>query len=172
MKTNKLTLYLSIIYLVLFSSVITAQELNIKGRWNFKFTYSRVESNIGVTTKQEIKSNYGIEVNYGIFKTIEPNIFYSITISDFIIHHYGLGLNYQLLPHFIEANDFRFDLYIAAKIGQFKVSDSNWHDWEYGIGPGLNFYLLQNLGLFTEFSFGKYFFEDNNRLRFGLSYKF
>lgn len=172
MKTNKFISLILFIIINIHSS--RAQDSYIEKRWSIKASYSNIESNVGVATKQEIKSNYGLEVNYGAWNIIEPNLFLNFTISDFNIDvvHYGLGSNFHLLPLFIKSDDFRFDFYVAARLGKFNVSSSDWNDWEYGFGPGLNFYIFKHWGVFGEFYYGKYFFEDNTKFRFGLCYKF
>jgi hypothetical protein len=81
------------------------------------------------------------------------------------------------LPFFIKENDFRFDLYISGKYGgmYFNTDDNYYYhgnESEYGIGGGLSFYFTKHLGLYIEYTYGKYFFNDNDKLRYGITFKF
>jgi hypothetical protein len=90
---------------------------------------------------------------------------------------YGINCGLQLLPFLIKEDDFRFDFYITGKFGGFYLSSPPNHfshgtNLEYSIGPGISFYLSKHLGLFAEYCYGKYYFNDKTNLRYGLTLKF
>jgi hypothetical protein len=172
------------------------QESYIKNRVNFKTGYSRYATNRSVISNGKLKAltvgNYRIEANYGISNLIETGIYVGYSKFDsFRINwadtsfnfkncstpFYGINCNFHLLPFLIKEDDFRFDLYISGKFGGlFFASPTGFFPtgsaFEYGIGGGLSFYIWKHLGVYAEYTYGKYFFRDNSNLRYGLTMKF
>lgn len=172
------------------------QESYIKSRLNFKTGYSRYTTNNGVVSNGKVKAltvgNYRIEANYGISNLIETGIYVGYSKFDsFRINwadtsfnftacptpFYGINCNFHLLPLLIKEDDFRFDLYLSGKFGGlFFDSPTGFFPtgsaFEYGIGGGLSFYIWKHLGVYAEYTYGKYFFRDNSNLKYGLTMKF
>lgn len=168
------------------------QESYIKNRWNYKAGYSRYRTNTSINNKAITVGNYRIEANYGILDLIETGVYlgYSkfetlkIDWSDSTIYNkncpalfYGVNCNIHLLPLLVKENDFRFDLYLTGKLGGLYISSPKGyypqgHDAEYGLGGGVSFYIWKHLGVYAEYSYGKYFFKDYSKFRYGLTMKF
>jgi len=196
---NKSQLKKAVFFLVVSSLFILnsyAQDSYIKNRWNIKAGYARYNKDF----RQEKVGNYRIEVNYGILNHIEIGAYIGYSKFDYYreitadsIHKaymvednntpfYGISFNFHILPFLIKKDDFRFDLYVTGKFGgiyftkpapfqyTFKFKEGN--IYEYGIGGGLSYYLGKHLGVFTEYCYGKYYFGDRNKLRYGLTLKF
>jgi hypothetical protein len=197
MKTN-------VILLILFISQITtmclAQNLSIKSRWNAKlgfFSYPARNENSSITPTLRG------EVNYGIHKFIEVGPYLGIGMVEALIHYtptassgetkfmpfYGINANFHIFPFLVKKDDFRFDLYLAGKIGGHYCNipagnyPSSGNMAEYGIGLGFSFYIFNRLGIFAEYSYGQYDFFDESKygygepvspfaLRYGLTMKF
>lgn len=168
------------------------QDSYIKDRWNFKAGYSLYKTNKSINNKTVSVRNYRIEANYGIFNYIEAGVYagYSkfetrkIDWSDTTIFRknspalfYGVNCNIHLLPLLVKEDDFRFDLYLTGKMGGLYITSPvgffpHGNESEYALGGGVSFYLFKHLGLFAEYSYGKFFFKDNEKFRYGLSLKF
>ena len=87
--------------------------------------------------------------------------------------YYGVNCNYQLIPLLVKEDDIRFDLYITGKLGGVYGSYFQKKSFaEYRIGGGFSFYLLKHIGLFTEYSYGKFNLLNSKIFRFGLTMKF
>lgn len=163
-----------------------AQDSYIKNRWNIKTGYARYTNGVRLNDKVLTNGNYRLEVNYGVSNNIEAGIFggYSKfdanslpSISGYSAAFYGINCNLHLLPFLIKEDDFRFDLYITGKLGGFYLSSPSNHfshgnNAEYGLGAGISFYLYKHLGVYAEYCFGKYYFKDDTKLRYGLTLKF
>lgn len=184
------------LFLILLSNLILTfsfgQDSYLKNRWNFKVGYSRYGTNRSINYKQITAPNYRIEANYGIRNLIEPGVYFgyskfesskinwgdsTIMQNDSPAFFYGINCNFHLLPLFVKEDDFRFDLYLTGKIGGLYIASPtgfvpNGSESEYGLGGGLSFYLWKHLGVYVEYSYGKYFFKDNSKLRYGLTTKF
>lgn len=180
----------------IFLSNSFSQNSYIKNRWNFKVGYARYRT--GITKYESNKSkeltvgNYRIEANYGILNYLEIGAYFgysrfdffkinwadtTVSIKKYNTPFYGVNCNFHILPFLIKKDDFRFDLYITGKYGglYFTIPGNHnlhGHQNEYGIGAGFSFYIWKHFGLFTEYCFGKYFYDDKNKLRYGLSLKF
>ncbi|MFZ4726753.1 MAG: hypothetical protein ACOYMD_15065 [Paludibacter sp.] len=197
MKVQRFLLFLLILQCVLSTK---AQTLSINGRWNAKlgfFSYPARNENSSITPTLRG------EVNYGINKFIEIGPYLGVGMVDALIYYnemsaygetkfmpfYGINANFHILPFLVKKDDFRFDLYLAAKIGGHycNIPEGNYPSSgnmaEYGIGLGFSFYLFNRLGLFTEYSYGQYDFFDESKygygepvspfaLRYGLTMKF
>jgi hypothetical protein len=196
-------------FLILFQCFqsVNAQDSNIKGRWNGKlgyYNYPKRDAKGGSSITPTIR----MEANYGFTKYIEAGAYIGLARPESLVFEYtdsttsalgkftfmpsyGANVNFHLLPLFIEKNDFRFDLYVAAKLGGHycSVPEGNFpahgHMTEYGIGLGFSFYLFKHLGIFAEYSYGQYDYFDETAnyfirfnpvpptaLRYGLTMKF
>lgn len=146
--------------------------------------------------------NYRIEANYGILNYLEIGGYIGYSKFDYfrsIIRDsintgaysvepnntpfYGANFNFHILPFLIKKDDFRFDLYVTGKLGGLYFTKPAYilHNgqtfkkgniYEYGIGGGLSYYLGKHLGVFAEYCYGKYYFQDDSNFRYGLVLKF
>jgi hypothetical protein len=194
----KLNILLILILCTAFQSS-EAQNL-IKYRYNVKLSYAQYRPMFSSNPKP---GNVRIECNYGLLKNLETGIysgysrFYSLSnhqvttgsnIGRVNSLFYGITANFHLLPFLVKKDDFRFDFYLTGKLGgnyYFSKPDyfpARGHRTEYNVGLGLSFYLWKHLGLFSEFSFGKFSYYGKFHpsfinsiqpgLRFGLTYKY
>ncbi|MBN1118301.1 MAG: hypothetical protein JXA77_13915 [Bacteroidales bacterium] len=175
----------------LFSSV-KSQELLIEGRVNIKLSHFRygIPKETKYWNYNNGKSCYWVEVNYGIQKYIETGVylgytrFFDNTVVDIgesfnpsekntFGYSVGANINFHIIPFLINEDDFRFDAYLSTKAGLTYFTFSEGSDYlnkayfRYGTYCGVSFYLLNNLGLYSEFGYGNEGF-----LKFGLSFKF
>ncbi|MBN2521592.1 MAG: outer membrane beta-barrel protein [Bacteroidales bacterium] len=190
-----------IIFFLLLNSLIIinayTKQSYIKNRWNFKVGYSRIKTGThisGNNTKKIEVGNYRISANYGILNFFEVGGYlgYSRFRTYEIVSQsseykeieytntpfYGINANFHLLPFFISKDDFRFDLYVTGKFGgHFYFTPNNYypargHISDYGIGIGIAFYLWKHIGIFAEYNYGKYDYDNQTDLRYGLTLKF
>ena len=191
--------------LVIFQCVLSthAQNSLIKGRWNGKFGINWLPK---ADEASAIRPAVRFEANYGITKYIEAGLYAGAAFPQGMIYEftengiagygtftvmptYGINVNFHPLSLLIKKEDFRFDLYIAAKFGGHYCSiaegnvPSHGNMAEYGVGLGFSFYIFQHLGLFVEYSYGQYDYFDEVKfsfrnpvpptaLRYGLTLKF
>ena len=164
------------------------QESYIKGRWNIKAGYSIYKTQFLFSSKSVNNNNYRLELNYGLRNKIEtgvyagysrimiyepwtsgpPGSFVGSTVKAFF---YGVNCNYHLLPLIIKEDDFRFDLYLTGKLGGISI-ERHGSQPEYSVGGGAAFYLFRHIGPFVEYSYGKFYYNDHEKIRYGLSLKF
>lgn len=161
-----------------------AQDSYIKNRWNIKTGYARYTNGNRLNNRIQTNGNYRLEVNYGVSDIIEAGFYtgYSkfdsgFTLDKYSAIFYGVNCNLQFLPFLIDESDFRFDFYVTGKLGGLYIASptnhySHGNYVEYGIGPGTSFYLSKHIGVFVEYCYGKYYFNDNIKFRYGLSIKF
>lgn len=164
-----------------------AQDSYIKERWNAKLGYSNsffteIEYQARLDSYTSSKPMALFDVGYGISKHFEvggtlgfsPYIRSEydgrITKQDNHLYLFGAQANYHILPHWVESDDFRLDLYLSGKAGGyidqnlvFNQTDFNGY---YGIYAGSAFYLKKHLGLFAEVGYGNF-----TNLRYGLTWK-
>lgn len=179
------------------------QASYIKNRWTIKTGFARNNSGITGVPEGVFAGNLRAECSYGISNFIEAGAYLGYSIIDvytnmifnssgfrtsasvegYSMPSYGIGVNFQVLPLFIKKDDFRFDYYITARYGGNYITspkDYYWHGAysEYGIGNGFAFYPLPHVGIYIEYSFGKYHLnkeiepKENSKLRYGLIFKF
>jgi hypothetical protein len=180
---------------------LLAQYSYINKRWNIKLGYARYYAGNHVGRHFYIfddgnTGNYRIEANYGTLNFIESGAYFGYSkftylreivpdsfntggysVEDNNTFFYGIGINLHILPFLIKADDFRFDLYLTAKLGGFyftKPTDYSiyGHPIELLFGGGLSFYPGKHIGLFMEYCYGKYPYGDKTNLRYGLTFKF
>jgi len=190
------------ILLLIFGFIIHnafTQNFYIKDRINIKVGVSIYPPLL----HNEKPVNIRIEMNYGFSRFLEAGAY--LGYSKFYAYpfnggngyaptpFYGVNSNLHILPLFVKQEDFRFDFYLTGKLGgnYYFTPDKKWrpargHRTEYGIGLGLSFYLFKNLGLFTEYSLGRFsYFKQSfllgpdyyatgvqKNLRFGLTFKY
>ena len=199
-KIRKLALLLLLGHLIITNAF--SQDSYLKNRWNIKAGYSRQLKYTPYGGYYYFESNrisnLRFEINYGITDYLETGIYAGLSLMEipivtridtgnvhsmsasydmFVTPFYGLTFNFHLLPFLIKQNDFRFDLYATGKYGGLFTTSKEEYDLhgfvtEYGIGGGLSFYPWKHLGFYTEYCFGKFFFEDNKNFRYGLTIKF
>jgi len=197
---RELSLLLLISNLITFNTY--SQDSYLKNRWNIKVGHSRMAKykpyQYYFLPGENKISNLRFETNYGITDFLEAGVYGGLSLMEipvitedvvgnnisryysfdmFLTPFYGLTINFHLLPFIIKKEDFRFDIYATGKIGGLfttsKVEyDLHGFESEYGIGGGISFYPWKHVGFYTEYTFGKYFFQDNKNLRYGLSIKF
>jgi hypothetical protein len=182
------------LYIFILSNLIVicsyGQDSYIKHRWNFKASYSRYNTNIRTYRERIQVGNFRIEANYGIRKFIETGVYLGYSKINSIGHRdsiltlterpaifYGINCNLHLFPLFVKENDFRFDLYLTGKYGGLTfTSPKSFYpggtESEYSLGVGGSFYLTKHLGVYGEYTYGKYFFKDNSKFRYGITLKF
>ena len=197
MKYIFTTLFILTFYSTSFG-LIKAQESYISNRLNIKIGYSNYSEGYKINNEIQTTPHLRLECNYGLFQFLETGAYLGISSfeitggtreeyskDEYLTPFYGININFHLLPFFIKANDFRIDFYLAGRFGGRYITTPdnyyyNGHYNEYGIGPGISFYLLKHVGIFTEFYLGKFHFKefvsenikDNDMIRFGLSFKF
>lgn len=189
----------TIIFLLLAFGTSLVQAQNIKNRINFKTGFSRYNSISKVNNEFEKVPNISFDVNYGILKFLETGI--NLGFSKFDVYYinqfstsyrkekslatyYGANVNFHILPLFVEAEDFRFDFYATAKIGERHLSGEEGNvpknEFIWASGLGMSFYPWKKTGFFVESTYGKYNFHDafvesftdNINWRYGLTFKF
>ncbi len=97
---------------------------------------------------------------------------------------YGFNINFHFLPFITEGKLLKFvDTYISAnygtnymKLGPYmsggvEIVETSYNT-DQGIGGGIALYPIDKLGIFTEYTFGHYFFKGNHRFKVGLIYRF
>jgi hypothetical protein len=180
-----------------------AQNLSIKGRWNGKFGINWLPK---ADETSSIRPAIRFEANYGITKYIEAGLYAGAAFPQGMIYEftensisgygtftvmptYGINVNFHPLTLLLKKEDFRFDLYLAAKFGGHYSSiaegniPSHGNMAEYGVGLGFSFYIFKHWGLFAEYSYGQYDYFDEAKfsfknpvpptaLRYGLTMKF
>lgn len=191
-KNETLRRFIIAFVLTLFFIDGYCQTSYIKNRWNFKVSYAKYLTGRRIGDKNETTGKWRFEGNYGILNFIETGVYFgfsnfqtSYPRDTYLTPSYGINVNLHIIPMFIKANDFRFDLYLSGKYGgRYITTPSNYfihgHYDEYGIGGGISFYLWDHIGIFTEYSFGKYHLvdfgkmtlKDNTKFRYGLTFKF
>lgn len=98
----------------------------------------------------------------------------------FMCHALTLELNSRIhiMPIFVNT-PLRFDLYVSPKImsvSKYFPSNSTQNEWSkpylnYGIGLGLKYMISKKIGTFVEMSTGKFFPNENKRLKLGFTLK-
>ncbi|HEX2921625.1 MAG TPA: outer membrane beta-barrel protein [Bacteroidales bacterium] len=172
--------------ILLFTLSAPAQDSYLKKRWNIKLGYSTYTS-MFLNIKPVNNNNYRLELNYGVLNNIETGVYagYSkmlvsipgrttglIESSSPVTFFYGVNFNYHLLPLVIKEDNFRFDLYLTGKAGGMNIEHNYLNQFEYSLGGGAALYLFKHFGGFVEYTYGKYYYKDQTKLRYGLSVKF
>lgn len=166
---------------------------NIKDRWNIKAEYS-IPIGPGAKFDYDKVKGYKLQLNYGFLDNVEAGIYggYSnIHLSERISPNgtrgytrsgffYGVNCNYHLLPYLIKKNDLRFDLYVTGKLGGVTIKSTKSYE-EHCLGGGAAIYLFEHLGIFGEYTFGKFYNTPprniydrplNKKLNIGVAIKF
>jgi len=183
-------LFLILVAFILSHNFVSGQSISNPEKWNIKVGYAKygiAKWIVTTTSVTQLKDdNIRIELNHKLVNTIDAGVYIGYSKFRLIdsvadeqrIHtpFYGVNCNVHLLPYLIN-HDSRFDLYLTAKFGGYYfMSPPNFYmrgsRVEYGLGVGLTYNVLKNIGLYCDYSWGKYFFNDVFKLRYGLSVKF
>ena len=189
MKTKTPFLLITFIFgLLLVQQCAFSQTSYIKNRWNFQAGYvPDLRKNMSPKANQ-----FRVSANYGIFNFVELGAYLGGSkylqfsrppqtgIRDAYAPVYGINVNAHLLPFMVKKEDFRFDLYLAAKFGGYYYSskETDYFQgayWQYFIGGGVAFYPFDHLGLFAEYGYENRALNNgisHNILQVGVSLKF
>ena len=176
---------------LIFSFVVlqmSAQDSYIKNRWNIKLAY---QTNISDNSGSITNPYYHLGANFGIIENMElgVNAAYSFSaLTNYKSLKYNVNYNFQILPFFIKADDFRFDFYLTAKggvttdfIGEYSltmngttetVAAHRLHYFYYAFGAGAAFYPFKHVGVYGELTYEEYDMTKAWFLKYGLSVKF
>jgi len=196
-KINKTSIILAMTFFISLS--VFSQDSYIKNRWNFKLAGSmgplynmshkkapqfRVEANYGLLKNLEVGGYAGLSPYWSYKRSsIDPITGYPLyTSKKAIAPFYGVNANFHLLPFLIKKDNFRFDLYLAAKGGGYYISGNNsqWYkglQWQVFLGGGLAFYPWKHLGIYSEYGYEtKHYPTSKDKftsvIRFGLTFKY
>lgn len=181
-------LLLPILTMLFLSTGVYAQDKSfIKDRWTINASVIPDQKSPGRTPRHEFK----LSAHYGVNKFLESGLyigtakyFYmiddynSLGIGDKIL--YGVSAKAHLLPFVIDAEDFRFDLYLNTRIGvdhypETMLPGISGNTFRFHGGAGLAFYPFKHLGLFTEYGYDNHGIldaTDHWSWEFGVVYKF
>jgi hypothetical protein len=171
----------NIFFLLFISFFFSAHSIAQKSRWTLKTAYAHYSTNLyvgkGFQSLNKKTGNYQLELNYSILNSLETGVHFGYSkynpfmTCQFLV--YGININYSLLQQLINNDNLRFDFYFTGKLGgNYNINPIyNNNVIEYGLGAGISYYPFKRLGLFSDFSWGQYFFEDNKKFRAGLIYK-
>ena len=168
---------------------VSAQDSYIKNRWNIKLAYqTRTSENHLYRINNPF---YYLGGSYGILNHLECGVNLAYSGGDFSANRlkYFANCNLHILPFFIDAEDFRFDLYVTAACGAVTyfygpsemvfpdgtseyIPPHNTHKFYYGGGAGAAFYPFKHIGIFAEYTYEKYYLTEAMFLKYGLSVKF
>lgn len=176
--------------LALVTLQLSGQDSYIKNRWNIKLSHKMMQG------KNELviynAPFYHLGVNYGLHKHLEFGVNTAFSSSSLGIRkrlQYYANCNFHILPFFVDSDDFRFDLYIISKVGGITFfhpahtttnNDGNpvdieahrTHNFFYGGGAGIAFYPLKHVGVFSEYTFEKFYNTESMFFKYGLCVKF
>lgn len=140
---------------------------------------------------------YGLEANYSFARNIDFGVYiayskllhpyfevfdtqhYSFDSSKAVF--YGIKTKFHLMPLLFHQNNSRFDIYANVRAGYVSEywrfafgSDSYEHKngFEIGAGLGISYMLSKQFGIFGEYSYGKFYNDNNSLLKGGLIFKF
>lgn len=194
LKTISIFFYFSTFWGVFLAN---AQSDYIKGRWSVQAGHSKYKDfGKKLYGKTLGMSDYRLAVNYGITTHLEMGIYGGIAqtanlapldsnFTGFLVYNsspsFGIQAQYHLLPYWIKSNDFRFDLYVKGSFGFRKTkhrlsAENNGIFPEYAAGIGAAFYVLKNVGIYGDYTYGKFNTVRNSlqrsALRYGIVVKF
>ncbi len=189
-----------LILLVLLLYVPAQAFCLLPGRWTIKTAYSKSylwehEIRVYFANQPENTPSNG---EYKIYKTYNPMLTFELNraLTRFLeigaylgyspieikllpeprhsskddLLSFGLNANYQILPHYIQADDFRIDCYLSGKLGSTnqKGNPLKWYSYlDYGLYAGAAFYLGRHWGIHAEYGFS-----NHTTFRYGLCWKF
>ena len=188
MKTsNKTRLIILLAWLIFSISSFAQDDSYIKGRWTV---------NLGIVPDIEYfkhgvfpRNQLMLSTHYGFGKYLEVGGYCGISKYAYFNQDYdymgmrnkimyGLSAKAHLLPIVIDAQDFRFDLYVNTRTGIDHFSGANSlyqkNVFRFHGGAGLAFYPYKHLGLFTEYGYDNHVINglDHWSWEFGVVYKF
>lgn len=172
-----------LIAILLIASALTlnAQEENRKNRIKVNISYSSYQSNTSSGASIDASEidfdrmgNYQINAIYVFPKIIEFGVYGGYSRNWFNYYNVGINAYIQILPFVLPKPTKRLDVYAIGKIG--KTFEEGYYGgfsgfWEYsgGLGAGIYPFSKKRLGLFAEYTMGKYFFKENDNFKFGIS---
>jgi hypothetical protein len=194
---TKIKILLSCLCLSFASQVLSqlnAQETVSAGRFSYNLGYSRFvvgkKSSIqggDQKMKNITTGNLRLETNYRINNYFEAGAYIgfsnyetiiigedliSFTMKKYLAPSYGIKLNFQGLSYLTKNEDLRLKIYLTCKYGgqYFKMAQINRP--EYGTGLGISYNIWRHLGIYGEYSVGKYYVNSNTNFRYGLIVRF
>ncbi|MDX9696831.1 MAG: hypothetical protein RBT49_13660 [Bacteroidales bacterium] len=96
-------------------------------------------------------------------------------------YFYGVNGELQLLPFLIKTDRLRFQMYFPVQFGlvsqcitTLKTNTTNWDKpvFEIGTGLGLGYNFIENIGIFGEYRFGRFYNQRNLQWKVGLNFSF
>lgn len=166
--------------------IASALTLNVQGetrknRIKVNISYSSYQSNTSSGASIDASEidfdrmgNYQVNAIYVFPKSIELGIYGGYSRNWFNYYNLGINANIQILPFVLPKLTKRFEVYAIGKIG--KTFEEGYYGgfsgfWEYsgGLGTGIYLFSKKRLGLFAEYTMGKYFFKENDNLKFGIT---
>lgn len=181
MTTNDKKKITGITVLLLLIAIIPVNAYAQKDmRWNIKASYSSYVSITNGSAKNIKYPGFRAEANYSITSYLEAGIYAGFLYADFVgstLHPtYGINVNFHVLPLIVKDSKLRFDPYVTGKFGGMYLRfPTPVHDSEYGLGVGLAYYIWKNVGIYAEYSYGKYYHggkPQRNSFRYGVSFRF
>ena len=191
-----------LLLMVFASHQLVAQNVEISNKWNIRVSHAKYENAADFSSSFRAELNYGFVDNLktGVYfgvgwidlpydaKEIQPNLF-SYSVETRIALQYGINIRYNFLPLFVNAGDYRFELYAVASFGSKTIMnvpenyeglyfsmvypDGTEHffieeyypnkkfDPEFGAGFGATFYLTRKMGAFCEMTWGKFHYSNS-----------
>ncbi len=179
-----------------------SQENYINKKWKIKAASSSNKTAVIAGNSNEYKKadNYQLELSYGLQNYLELGFYGGYSLNTGVLSNltnitYGFNINLHILPFITKGKILKFvDTYVTANWGshfyKIDIGDNiggygnlgkekppirikrESYIAEHGLGLGAAIYPLEKLGIFTEFVFGTYFYQDNKRFRTGLIYRF
>lgn len=193
-----------LLLLMVFASYqLVAQNVEISNKWNIRVSHAKYEN------AADFSSSFRAELNYGFVDNLKTGVYFGIGWIDLlnganhtqtpnrvaysvvtrIAWQYGVNIRYNFLPLFVDADDYRFDLYAIASFGsktimnvpadyeglyysmvyldgteRFFVEEyypNKKFDPEVGAGFGATFFLTKKMGAFCEMTWGRFHYSNS-----------
>lgn len=153
---------------------------------NIEFGGYIAYSTVGHSYMQPISDINYPHYNYGLYKP-DGTLFSGSTSNtphstNTLI--YGFSANYQILPLLIQSQAIKFDIYLTGRIGAVSARwmiydglDDYVNIWnkaflEYSVGLGAGYNFTKHIGIFSEYTVGRFYNDGKMRFKGGLKYKF
>ncbi len=175
--------------IVLVAMQLSGQESYIKNRWNIELSHKMMQGDNEFMMSDD--PFYHLGVNYGLHKHLELGINTAFSSSSLGIRkrlQYYTNCNLHILPFWVESDDFRFDVYLISKAGGITyfhpayttyIDDApvdfeayREHHFYFGGGVGIAFYPFKHVGVFSEYTFERYYNTKSMFFKYGLCVKF
>jgi len=166
-------------YYLFIPILLLAHSLSAQSTISLKISYASPNSSATLNYQPTRDTKLTLEASLIKHPIFQPDIYVGISrkiLENFGTNYpYGAGLNIQLIPLIIE-NPIRFNVYCRGEIGGgwFRLPrlNINRNSWEYGLGAGASLNLNKRFGLFTECTYGQFYYKDKTNLKFGLQLSF